>query len=101
MMVIKGDGVVRDMTASGEPGPMAAAPGGTSEDFLLALLNTTPVVDGAPTDELADPARGRSWLAGQGGGGTEAEWRAGRGGPHGPPAGGGRGPAPPEPAPLP
>jgi predicted RNA-binding Zn ribbon-like protein len=47
--------------------------GAASEDFLLALLNTTPVVDGSPTDELADPARGRSWLAGQGGDGSEAE----------------------------
>jgi predicted RNA-binding Zn ribbon-like protein len=49
--------------------------GAASEDFLLALLNTTPVVDGAPTDELADPARGRSWLAAQGGDGSEAEWQ--------------------------
>ena len=52
---------------------MADAPAG--EDFLLALLNTTPVVDGTPTDELADPARARSWLAGQGGAGTQAELR--------------------------
>jgi predicted RNA-binding Zn ribbon-like protein len=57
------------MTADGETG------GAASEDFLLALLNTTPVVDGVPTDELADLVRGRSWLAGQGGDGTEAEWR--------------------------
>ncbi|HEX3750363.1 MAG TPA: CGNR zinc finger domain-containing protein [Streptosporangiaceae bacterium] len=62
------------MTTSGGAGPMAGAgPGGAGEDFLLALLNTTPVVDGVPTDELADPARGRSWLAGRGGGGSEAE----------------------------
>src|ERR1700684_4599986 len=45
------------------------------EDFLLALLNTTPVVDGSPTDELADPAQARSWLAAQGGAGTDAELR--------------------------
>lgn len=68
------------MTTSGGAGPMTApmtagVAGGGAEHFLLALLNTTPVVDGAPTDELADPARGRSWLAGQGGDGTEAEWR--------------------------
>jgi predicted RNA-binding Zn ribbon-like protein len=62
------------MATSGEADPMAAAaPGVAGEDFLLALLNTTPVVDGAPTDELADPARGRSWLAAHGGDGSEAE----------------------------
>jgi predicted RNA-binding Zn ribbon-like protein len=44
-------------------------------DFLLALLNSTPVMDGAPTDELADPGRARAWLASQGGQGTEAELR--------------------------
>jgi predicted RNA-binding Zn ribbon-like protein len=46
-----------------------------SEDFLLALLNTTPVVDGSPADQLADPAGARSWLAGQGGAGTDGELR--------------------------
>jgi predicted RNA-binding Zn ribbon-like protein len=46
-----------------------------SEDFLLALLNTTPVVDGAPADQLAGPAAARSWLASQGGTGTDAELR--------------------------
>src|ERR1700761_401591 len=45
------------------------------EDFLLALLNTTPMVDGRPTDELADPDAGRAWLAGRGGVGSEAERR--------------------------
>ena len=45
------------------------------EDFLLALLNTTPMVDGRPTDELADPEAGRAWLAGRGGVGSEAERR--------------------------
>jgi predicted RNA-binding Zn ribbon-like protein len=44
-------------------------------EFLLALLNTTPVVDGTPTDELADPARARSWLASRDGAGTDAELR--------------------------
>lgn len=43
--------------------------------FLLALLNSTPVVDGVPTDNLADPAQGRAWLASMGGLGTEAELR--------------------------
>jgi predicted RNA-binding Zn ribbon-like protein len=62
------------MARSGEAGPVTdGVTGLTSADFLLALLNTTPVLDGTPTDELADPARGRSWLAGQGGDGTEAE----------------------------
>lgn len=45
----------------------------TDEGFLLALLNSTPVVDGVPADDLADPARARAWLASAGGLGTEAE----------------------------
>jgi predicted RNA-binding Zn ribbon-like protein len=45
------------------------------EGFLLALLNSTPVVDGVPTDDLADPARARAWLASAGGTGTETEAR--------------------------
>ena len=45
------------------------------EDFLLAVLNSTPLVDGVPADDLADPARARAWLAGAGGLGTEAELR--------------------------
>jgi predicted RNA-binding Zn ribbon-like protein len=45
------------------------------EDFLLALLNSTPVVDGAPADDFADAARARAWLAGAGGTGTAAELR--------------------------
>jgi predicted RNA-binding Zn ribbon-like protein len=45
------------------------------EKFLLALLNSTPVVDGVPADGLADPARARAWLASEGGLGTEAELR--------------------------
>ena len=43
------------------------------EGFLLALLNSTPVVDGVPADDLADPARAGTWLARAGGLGTEAE----------------------------
>jgi predicted RNA-binding Zn ribbon-like protein len=43
------------------------------EGFLLAILNSTPVVDGRPTDNFADAARARSWLASVGGLGTEAE----------------------------
>ena len=43
------------------------------EGFLLSVLNSTPVVDGVPTDDLADPARARAWLGRAGGLGTEAE----------------------------
>jgi predicted RNA-binding Zn ribbon-like protein len=45
------------------------------EGFLLALLNSTPVVDGVPTDDLADTGRALAWLAAVGGLGTEAELR--------------------------
>ncbi|MGH3257485.1 MAG: CGNR zinc finger domain-containing protein [Streptosporangiaceae bacterium] len=45
------------------------------ESFLLALLNSTPVVDGVPTDDLADPDQALGWLTGAGGLGTEAELR--------------------------
>ena len=45
------------------------------EEFLLALLNSTPVIDGVPTDDLADACRARRWLASMGGRGTEAELR--------------------------
>jgi predicted RNA-binding Zn ribbon-like protein len=41
------------------------------EDFLLALLNSTPVIEGVPTDDLADPVRARAWLASTGGAGEE------------------------------
>jgi predicted RNA-binding Zn ribbon-like protein len=47
----------------------------TDEGFLLALLNSTPVIDGVPADDLADPARARAWLAAVGGLGTDAELR--------------------------
>jgi predicted RNA-binding Zn ribbon-like protein len=45
----------------------------SGESFLLAVLNSTPVIDGAPTDDFADTARARAWLASIGGLGTEAE----------------------------
>ena len=45
----------------------------TDEGFLLAVLNSTPVIDGVPADDLADPAQARAWLASVGGAGTEAE----------------------------
>jgi CGNR zinc finger len=51
------------------------APGGTAADdeFLLAVLNSTPVVDGVPTDDLADIESARAWLVEAGGLGTEGE----------------------------
>src|SRR5579859_5746731 len=45
------------------------------EDLLLALLNSTPVVDGVPSDDLATPARARAWLASAGGLGSGEERR--------------------------
>jgi predicted RNA-binding Zn ribbon-like protein len=45
------------------------------EDFLLAILNSTPVVDGTPTDNFADHDAARTWLTSAGGRGTEAELR--------------------------
>ncbi|GIF48712.1 putative RNA-binding Zn ribbon-like protein [Asanoa ferruginea] len=42
-------------------------------DVLLAILNSTPVVDGQPADELADPAAAREWLRDLGGRGTRGE----------------------------
>jgi predicted RNA-binding Zn ribbon-like protein len=47
----------------------------SDEGFLLALLNSTPVVDGRPTDGLADERRARAWLAAAGGFGTKEELR--------------------------
>jgi predicted RNA-binding Zn ribbon-like protein len=45
------------------------------EAFLLAVLNSTPVIDGVPTDGLGDTARARAWLASVGGAGTATELR--------------------------
>ena len=47
----------------------------SDEDFLLAVLNSTPVIDGVPTDDFADADRARALLASAGGRGTEAELR--------------------------
>jgi predicted RNA-binding Zn ribbon-like protein len=47
----------------------------SDEGFLLTLLNTTPVVDGVPTDDLKDCAVALAWLASAGGEGTDAELR--------------------------
>jgi predicted RNA-binding Zn ribbon-like protein len=48
---------------------------GSDDGLLLALLNSTPVVDGVPTDRLADSAAARAWLASIGGLGSDAELR--------------------------
>jgi len=47
----------------------------SDEGFLLAVLNSTPVIGGVRTDEFADAARARAWQASAGGLGTEAELR--------------------------
>lgn len=47
----------------------------SDEALLLALLNSTPVAGGVATDQLADLASARPWLASVGGEGTEAELR--------------------------
>ena len=47
----------------------------SDEGFLLGVLNSTPVIDGVPADDFADADRGRAWLAGAGGLGTETELR--------------------------
>jgi predicted RNA-binding Zn ribbon-like protein len=48
----------------------------TDETLLLDLLNTTPVVDGRPVDELADADAGRRWLTEHGQPSSVDEWRA-------------------------
>jgi predicted RNA-binding Zn ribbon-like protein len=48
----------------------------TDETLLLDLLNTTPVVDGAPRDELADAGAGRQWLSDHEQPVSADEWRA-------------------------
>lgn len=45
------------------------------ETLLLALLNSTPVVDGTHLDEFADDACAAGWSAERGGTGTDAEIR--------------------------
>ncbi|MGW6935914.1 CGNR zinc finger domain-containing protein [Lentzea sp. NPDC054927] len=47
-----------------------------SEALLLDLLNTTPVIDGVPRDDLADVEAGRRWLSGRDLPASEDEWRA-------------------------
>jgi predicted RNA-binding Zn ribbon-like protein len=47
--------------------------GPADEAFLLDLLNSTPIVDGAATDELGTAHAGRAWLQGRGHSGSSAE----------------------------
>ena len=47
----------------------------TDEMLLLDLLNTTPVRNGAPGDDLADARAARAWLAGHGQPATDVEHR--------------------------
>jgi hypothetical protein len=51
----------------------AVTSGVADDDFLLAVLNSTPVVDGVPTDVLADLEMARDWLIGAGGLGSDVE----------------------------
>ena len=46
------------------------------EMLLLDLLNTTPVVDGVPSDEIDSVDAGRHWLTGHGRPSTSDEWQA-------------------------
>lgn len=46
------------------------------EGLLLDLLNTTPVIEGVPSDELDDPDAGQRWLAAHGQPVSVDEWRA-------------------------
>jgi predicted RNA-binding Zn ribbon-like protein len=47
-----------------------------ADTLLLDLLNTTPVIDGTPRDDLADAAAGERWLAGHDQPATAGEWRS-------------------------
>jgi predicted RNA-binding Zn ribbon-like protein len=49
--------------------------GAADDDLLLTVLNSTPVIDGTPTDELASLQSARAWMVGVGALGTEAELR--------------------------
>ncbi|WP_407702434.1 CGNR zinc finger domain-containing protein [Streptomyces niger] len=52
---------------------MTAVVGPEQPDTLLELLNTTPVVNGAAQDELADPEAARVWQRAHGGSGSDEE----------------------------
>jgi predicted RNA-binding Zn ribbon-like protein len=46
------------------------------EELLLDLLNTTPVIDGSPTDTLADHRGAVPWLTAHGLSTSRGEWQA-------------------------
>jgi hypothetical protein len=48
---------------------------GINETLLLDLLNTTPVIDGVPRDDLETAAAGRRWLTAHDQPASEQEWR--------------------------
>ena len=48
----------------------------SDEALLLDLLNTTPVVDGVPRDDLADPKAARAWMRERGIAPTKSELAA-------------------------
>ena len=48
----------------------------TDEAFLLDLLNSTPIVDGVPRDDLDTARAGRTWLRAHGHSGSADEWQA-------------------------
>jgi predicted RNA-binding Zn ribbon-like protein len=52
------------------------AVGPSDEALLLDLLNTTPVVDGVPRDDLAEPKAARAWMRERGIAPTSAELAA-------------------------
>lgn len=47
---------------------------GDDEAFLLDLLNTTPVIDGVPTDALGDLAAASPWMSAHDVAPTPSEW---------------------------
>lgn len=52
------------------------APDPADEALLLDLLNTTPVIDGQPRDDLDTADQGEQWLAAHGQPASTAEWAA-------------------------
>jgi predicted RNA-binding Zn ribbon-like protein len=54
---------------------LEALGGREQQDFLLDLLNTTPVADGAIQDRLAEPSFARTWQKAHGGSGSTEELR--------------------------
>lgn len=51
------------------------SPAAADDAFLLAVLNSTPVIQGTPKDDLGDLSSARAWLVEAGGLGTRGELR--------------------------